>query len=472
MSLRTRIFTYVVAIMGIVFVMVIATLLPDAMHLKHRFAIGQKMGHALKATLEQLTSDQRRDMLTAHPHLFLDQQLLDGWVLINENGVPVVWMMPSEKPDKASAEFVTGQHFDYWNTVFTRDHERLVLYARTNTSSADASLDVWGIFWVMVLGALVLVLVLYGFMLRLIIKPVERLAAASRSTAFVKGLLHQVPHTDREDEIGELIRAYNNMTNEVNDLRLNLERRVTEATTNLEAAQSQLVLSERLSVAGRMAAGVAHEINNPLGGMLNATRALKTKAVPGSRDGEYLDLVLDGLGRIQAIVTTMLQFSRPTQQASSVDLKAVIEGALLFCEHRFETMNLQIEKDFTSSGNPVFFIMGYRSELGQVFLNLFVNALDAMDAKESGPHHLKVQLRHENDAVIASVVDNGIGMPAPVKERAGQFFYSTKGEGKGTGLGLAVVQHIVMRHGGWLSIDSTEGQGTTVTLTLPVNSLS
>jgi len=317
-----------------------------------------------------------------------------------------------------------------------------------------------------------LLLVIYTLMLRLIVKPVERLAAASHATAAARGLIPTVPHTDRPDEIGKLVRAYNNMATEVNDLRLNLEKRVQESTRDLEAAQKQIVLSDRLSMAGRMAAGVAHEVNNPLGGMINAVRTLKSKAPPGGKESEYLELILEGLSRIQGIVSAMLQFSRPAQQASSVDLREVIDGALMFCNHRIQQKHVKLQKDYEANGTAEICVIGHRSELGQVFLNLMVNALDAMEAAGEREHTLTLRLRGEGAQVLASVSDTGTGMSAEVKERAGQFFYSTKAEGKGTGLGLAVVQHIVLRQRGTMTIDSKEGAGTTVTVRLPAEVVS
>jgi len=467
MSLRARILLYVAAVMAIVFVLVIATLLPDTLREpKVRLVAGERMSEALQVLFGSLTARQRQDLLAANPPLLRDQDIIEGWALVGLDGSVLVWKMPSPNPGRAEAELLAAQHFHHMLSVFTPDGERLVLYTRIN-SSLGRELDIWGVFWVMVAGTVLLAAVIYQLLVRVVVKPVERLASASRAAA-AKGLLPQVPHTDRQDEIGDLVRAYNTMAGEVNDLRSNLERRVAEATRDLEAAQNQILVSERLSAAGRMAAGVAHEVNNPLGGMLNAARTLRSKAAPGSRESEYLDLILEGLSRIQHIMASLLQFSRPAQQASRVDLAEVMESALLFCQYRFSKLALKVEKDYApaadGSGPEV---LGRRAELGQVLLNLLVNALDAMEARSPGPHALTLRLRRDDKAVTASVADTGVGMSSAAIEHAGQLFYSTKAEGKGTGLGLAVAQHIVMQHGGSMKIESTPGQGTTVTVTLP-----
>ncbi|MCY3020998.1 MAG: HAMP domain-containing sensor histidine kinase [Planctomycetota bacterium] len=469
MSLRARMLGYVVAVMAIVFVMVAVTILPDTIRdPKVTLAAGDEAATTLQVLFQRLSASERRALLQSDAPLFHGRHILRGWLLVTLDGDVQAWAMPEPDPGRVTDDYLARQHFNHMLSVFTPDGEKLLLYART-ARSIEPVLDLWGLFLVMAVGTLFLVLVIYGLMLRLVIKPVERLAAATRSPAVAKGLLPQVPHTERKDEVGELVRAYNQMAAEVNDLRSNLERRVAEATRDLEAAQNQIVVSERLSAAGRMAAGVAHEINNPLGGMLNATRSLKARAAPGSRDSEYLDLVLEGLSRIQNIMANLLQFSRPVQQAAAVNLADVLDGALLFCQHRFGKVNVQVEKDCPQGpdAQPAV-VLGHRAELGQVFLNLLVNALDAMEANGPGPHTLTLRLRRNGTQVCASVADTGAGMTAKELEQAGRFFYSTKGEGKGTGLGLAVAQHIVLQHGGRLKIESTPGKGTTVTVILPV----
>jgi signal transduction histidine kinase len=467
MSLRTQILIYVVAVMAIMFVLVAAALVPDRLLAERKFAfdLGRDAVQAMQAVLEPLTRAQREALFAARPALFNDDNIVDAWILADESGAVLSAKYTREIPQPLTDGFLRGRGFDEAKHFKSSDGEDLVLYAHIK-SRVGPALDLWRVFMVMAVSTLLLLAVLYSLLLRLIVKPVERLAKLSHSTALARGMIPTLAHTERKDEIGELVRSFNKMAAEVNDLRLNLEKRVRAATQELEQAQQQLVVGERLSAAGRMAAGVAHEVNNPLGGMINAARTLRARAAPG-RDSEYLDLILDGLGRIQAIVASMLQFSRPAQQPGSVDLREVLDGALMFCRYRTQGASMNVVKNYEIAGASPFNVVANRAELGQVFLNLIVNALDAMESKHESDRKLTLGLSREGASIVTRVADTGAGMKPEVKERAGQFFYTTKAEGKGTGLGLAVVQHIVMKHQGTMSIDSTEGAGTTVTVTLP-----
>jgi signal transduction histidine kinase len=165
-------------------------------------------------------------------------------------------------------------------------------------------------------------------------------------------------------------------------------------------------------------------------------------------------------------VTTMLQFSRPGGERASVNLAEVLDGALLFCQHRVGKLGVELSRDLPGAGAPAC-VNGHRAELGQVFLNLLINALDALEARPEGPRRLALELRREGSLVTAAVTDNGAGMTAEVQARAGELFYTTKPEGHGTGLGLAIAKHIVAAHRGTLTLDSAVGQGTTVKVVLP-----
>lgn len=466
MSLRARILLYVIAVMGIIFVLVVAAILPSTLHdPKAQKAMARDGALTLKSLFENMKREQLKEMLASKPSFFTEQNVLEGWILSTADGKVLYWSHPAERQENINAESAMPR-IDYMVSLQTTDGDFLELYAAASRRPVKDGLDWWSIFIVMTVGTGLLVVVVYGLILRLVIKPVERMAAASRASTATRGLLLPVASTDRDDEIGELVRSYNKMVSEVNDLRRRLEQNVEQKTIELEAAQKQLVLSDRLSMAGRLAAGVAHEVNNPLGGMLNAARSLQARAAEGSREREYLDLILDGLARIQHTMSALLQFSRPAQQETSVDIAEVLEGAFLFCRHRCTKQNVEIVRNVDTAHGKLS-VRGHRSELGQVFLNLLVNAIDALEAGSGMSPKLTLSVQREGGKIVASVGDNGAGMSAEVKERVGQFFFSTKGEGKGTGLGLAIAQHIVIQHKGTLAIDSSPESGTTMRVILP-----
>ena len=473
MKLRAKILLVIASLMGILYLLVAGALIPElaTSRLRERRALGRAMSNHLAAVLESLPHERRREAMRSRPDLFHVEPPTPLWVVLDGEGRIAGWSRSDPPPerlveeDEKSLDIVLPLSPDEAGA-------RWKLYAATPFTDIAVGRELWSVFVSMFLGTVVLGVAVYGLVLRLVITPVERLATASRASTNSRGILPLVPHSERADEIGELIRSYNTMVREVNDLRVNLEQRVASAVSELELAQKKLLLSERLSVTGRLAAGVAHEINNPLGGMLNAARTLAKNAAPGTRDAEYLELIEEGLGRVQVIVSTMLRFARPSAHQSAVDLKDVIEGALLFCKHRLAPAQVELRREYPPPGAPQAMVAGQHAELGQVFLNLIVNALDAMEQKpqssaEDRTRVLTLCLRRDGSNVCAGIKDSGIGMPPSVRARAGNMFFSTKAEGHGTGMGLAMVTHIVQAHGGTVEIESQTGAGTTVTLSFP-----
>ena len=475
MSLRTKILLVIAALMGILYILAAGALIPELAErgLRRDKDLARSAAQAVASTLSPLTPDERLKLLADDPFKDLD---FSKWAMLDESGKIVAWNLPGTPGLTVTRDSLRGMGLTITcDIVPSRPADpvwRLMVAPVGSAFSMDREL--WSLAITMLIGTLMMGAGVYMLVFRLMIRPVERLEQASRSAATLRGTLVKVPHTARNDEIGALMRSYNTMAGEVNDLRMNLEKKVRESVAALEKTQQNLILAERLSVAGKMAAGVAHEINNPLGGMLNAARSLQSKATPGTRESDYLALILDGLGRIQHIVSTMKQFGRPTGEQADVDVKDVLDGSLLFVQHRMKELGIELRREVPEAPPGTFAIRGYRAALGQVFLNLMVNALDALDAvgksADAKPRNkcLTVQLIRERDWIVASIQDNGIGMPKDVQERAGEMFYTTKPETHGTGLGLAIVKHILQEHGGMLEIESTLGMGTTMHVKLPL----
>ncbi len=338
------------------------------------------------------------------------------------------------------------------------------LFLSAEPASLEPVSRLSALFWAVAAGTAFLLLVIYGLLLRLVLRPVENLVSASR--ALSKGVRPpKVAGESRIDEIGELVGAFNRMTDEVCQSREELYARVEEATREYERAQRRLVLEQRLAATGKLAAGVAHEITNPLGGMINAARTLSAKEEGLSERGrEYVGLIEDGLDRIAKIVERMREFVKPRPSVGPVDLGGALRGALAFVRHRVDKENVQLREKIPDE--PIT-VIGDAGELQQVFLNLVLNALDAV--RHSETRELTLELEAKGPEAVVTVADTGTGMDAEQLANAFDLFYSTKGEG-GTGLGLGIAHKIVTDHGGTIELESSPGGGTTARVRLPLAS--
>ncbi len=299
----------------------------------------------------------------------------------------------------------------------------------------------------------------------LVLRPLEQLLEASQSVAEGKPP-RPIPVPTGDSEVARLVETFNRMAAEVHEYQQHLEERVMGALERVTAAEKRLVVAQRLSATGTLAAGFAHEINNPVGGILNALRKLRDGGLSQERRREYFELALDGVDRIRTIVDRILHFTPSHKEPTSLDATALCQRAAALAAHRAELRGVKI--DVRDTG-PVR-VIGDPQELTQAVLNLVLNAVDAIPEKRGG--RVKVVARRSGDEALLEVSDDGLGMDPETARRCVDFFFSTKPEGEGTGLGLAIVQHIVTDHGGSLEIESQEGKGTTVSIRLPAESVS
>ena len=248
---------------------------------------------------------------------------------------------------------------------------------------------------------------------------------------------------------------------------------IGEDITDWREAQDRITQTEKLAALGTLAAGVMHEINNPLATIAACAEAtaLRVDAEQGRLGPiapelrEALDLVTQEVQRCKRITDTVLDFSRPKPAAKSlVDVNAVIERTLFLLKHhpRFKRLAVVVEADRTIG--PV--VLADEEQLVQVFMALLLNAVDAM--QEQGT----VKLRSRADArlVVAEVIDEGVGIRRADLNKIFEPFYTTKPPGRGTGLGLSVCYSIVSAHGGRIEVDSIEGSGSVFRILLPRHS--
>ena len=226
--------------------------------------------------------------------------------------------------------------------------------------------------------------------------------------------------------------------------------------------EEQLQISEKMASIGLLAAGVAHEVNTPLTGISSYTQMLLQQAPADDPSTKVLEKIERQTFRAAKIVNGLLNLARPAQVDSGpCDLNAVINDVLSLLEHQFRTGSIQVRKELAATA-PV--VQGIEHKLQQVFLNLFLNARDAMP--KGG--WLTIVTRQDRSGAVIEVGDTGSGIPAEQLSRIYDPFFTTKAIGKGTGLGLSITYGIVQEHGGSITCDSQEGQGTRFSIRLPL----
>ena len=237
-----------------------------------------------------------------------------------------------------------------------------------------------------------------------------------------------------------------------------------EDITGRVRLEEQLQISEKMASIGLLAAGVAHEVNTPLTGISSFTQMLLDGADPADPKTALLEKIERQTFRAAKIVNGLLALSRPGTpggERTDVDLNIVIGDVFSLLEHQFEVGKIRVRRELNAT--PAI-VRGIEHQLQQVFLNLFLNARDAMP--RGG--WLTVTSRVEGEQLIAEVSDTGSGIPLEHLARIYDPFFTTKAIGRGTGLGLSISYGILREHGGSIRCDSTAGQGTRFTLTLPL----
>lgn len=275
-----------------------------------------------------------------------------------------------------------------------------------------------------------------------------------------QALTLNVTATEVVDDLGH-IRAVVSVMHDLTALR-ELERRRVE---------QQLFESEKLAAVGRLAAAVAHEINNPLEAIKNALYLLVSRSDEGDPDRRFLEIASRETSRVSTIIRQMLGFYRMAATTTPTDLNAVIEEAIALLERQMRGRQVTIETALERRLPP---LHASGDQLKQVFLNLFLNAQEAMP--EGGTIKVRTRVPRESDAefvptgrqVLIQVEDSGSGISDENLRHLFEPFFSTKREGKGTGLGLWVSQGIVQQHGGQIKVRSRPGRGTTFTIALPI----
>jgi two-component system NtrC family sensor kinase len=324
------------------------------------------------------------------------------------------------------------------------------------------------------LGLVLVSVLLVVFAQRRVVGPVAALLEGTRRVARDQ-LDVEIP-VMTGGELGVLATSFNDMTHslrrvegDLKQLNQDLERKVEERTDDLKRAQAVLVQTEKLSSLGQLSASIAHEINNPLAGILTFSKLLAREAETAVPDPTQRASMVKNLGLVQretercrAIVRNLLDFARERPlQLRDVDLEKVVQESLQLVGHQAQLQGHRVETRLA----PVPPVHADFGELRQAFVNLAMNAMEAMP--QGG--RLVVTLRASDDGQVVEVAlaDSGPGIPPELQSKIFDPFFTTKE--KGTGLGLSVVYGIVQRHGGNILLETSPDRGTCFTLRLPAS---
>ena len=357
-----------------------------------------------------------------------------------------------------------------------------VLDLSLNLDSADREIAQvkMGVFAVTGIEIFLIGVFIFFFTQRFVDVPIQQLIAGTKAVSAME-LDKPIDIIHTSEELDELARSFNTMRerlrlarDEINQFTAKLETKVAERTEELRAAHQKLRQTDRLASLGHLAASVAHEINNPVSGVLNLSmlmqRILTDDGIPPERIPEfrkYLSQVVQETSRVGRIVSDLLSFSRRSKpQRAEADLNRIVRTTLSLTSHKLKLANVTVNTDLADDLPAV---RCDSSQIQQVVLNLVLNGAEATHSREERRLTVRTRLAQNGAAVALSVQDNGEGVRAENLSRIFDPFFTTKPEGKGVGLGLAVSYGIVEAHGGDIAVASQPGEGATFTVTLPVS---
>ncbi|MHB9155549.1 MAG: HAMP domain-containing sensor histidine kinase, partial [Endomicrobiales bacterium] len=325
------------------------------------------------------------------------------------------------------------------------------LHVGVSQSRVRRSVDILAIHMAVLMALIVLAgLYLTHYLARRALAPLIDISRALKAVG--AGNLSCRVAAQGENEVSELTASFNEMT-----------EKLEHARRELQVTQMQLLQSSKMATMGQFAAGIAHEINNPLGAIVNFVRAVLVNPEIQGQNRGYLELSLKGLFKIENIIRQILRYSaKRNSEPKFVSVNQLLHESLAFMNHKLTEKNISVE----FNGSRVLpEVLVDPSQIQQIFINIISNAIDAM---EDGGKLAIETVASEGEQQI-KFTDNGKGIMEKDLNRIFDPFFTTKDVGKGTGLGLFISYNIIRLYQGTITIASTEGKGTTVAITLPLS---
>jgi len=296
-----------------------------------------------------------------------------------------------------------------------------------------------------------ILLLLLWMMLSRILNSLQTLVTAMDQVDFDSGFVPPLPA--RGDEIGSLNLGFQQMG-----------KRLQQSRQDVLRAEKQVWHAERLAAIGRLASGLAHEINNPINGVRNCIYAIKADPENKEQTSEYLEMMDEGLSHASGVIGKLLGFARKQQSGlAPVVLNDAVESVIRLVHFKLGRKNITLETELAPELPPV---MADRQLIQEVIMNLLINAVDAV----SDGGFIRIKTLAEDSKILLSVHDKGHGIAKHIQDQIFDPFFTTKDTGEGTGLGLSISLGIIQAHGGVLDVASNQQDGTTFTMQLPLES--
>lgn len=306
--------------------------------------------------------------------------------------------------------------------------------------------------------------ILVGLLIsRSILDPIKKLTQATIDIG--RGRLDTKVEIDSGDEVGSLAASFNKMTEDLKTTTTSVER-LNKEIEERKKTEEHLIQAEKMGVIGKLSAGMAHEINNPLMGVMVLLQSLMSEKKKPSKEYKTLSHMETGLKRIREAISKLLEFSRKEKLSfKMVKINDLIESTLPLISHEFESKAIVLKKEY---GKNLPEVMIASNAIQQVLMNVLLNARDAVS--NSHFKNITISTYSEGSMLNIKIRDKGSGIKKEDLEKIFDPFFTTKPVGKGLGMGLSIVETIIEQHNGNIDVKSQEDIGTDVTISLPLSS--